>query len=303
MEALDPRQIEVFQAVVETGSATLAAERLRMTQPNVTRIIASLEAGTGLDLFERGRFGMRLTAAGELLADEVRKSFAGLGRIAAVAAAVRQGLHGRIVVAAVPAYGEGFVTEALGAFAGETPDLSVRIDLVSAEEAVRKVLHGEADIGVMAGSISGHAQLHSRILGQRQFLAVMPSGHELAGQAAVTIEDLGRVGIIHYSPLNPLRAVVEQMFVRMTTPVRQRVEATTQRVALKLASNGVGVALVELDSFRDIVDQLPNLRALPVLEAPGWAVSMVWARGREPSPAVAAALDRIASAAARKAEG
>lgn len=302
MESLDPRQIEAFQAVVETGSATLAAERLRMTQPNVTRIIASLEAGTGLALFERGRFGMRLTAAGELFAEEVRRSFAGLGRIAAVAAAVREGRHGRVVVAAVPAYGEGFVTEALGAFAGATPDLSVRIDLVNAEEAVRKVLHGEADIGVMAGSISGHARLHSRILGQRRFLAVMPSDHALANRDSVSIEDLGRIGIIHYSPLNPLRAVVEQTFVRMTTPVRHRVEATTQRVALKLAAHGVGIALVELDSFRDVVDQYPDLRALPVEDAPVWDVSMVWARGRAPSPVVVAALDRIAASAERQAE-
>ena len=89
MEKLDPKSLEIFQAVMESGSATLAGDRLGMTQPAITKAIASLETRTGLTLFERGRFGMRPTAEGALLAEEVRRSFAGLDRIAVAADAIR----------------------------------------------------------------------------------------------------------------------------------------------------------------------------------------------------------------------
>lgn len=161
---IEPRLIEVFRAVVETGSATLAGERLRMTQPSVTRAVAQLEERTGLDLFERGRFGMRLTAVGELFAEEVRASFTGLDRLTAAASALRRGLRGRIVIAALPIHAQGLVAELVGDMMRDAPDLSVRIEELSLETAVRRLTLGEVDIAIAPGPVSSPAQLHGRTI-------------------------------------------------------------------------------------------------------------------------------------------
>lgn len=285
--------------MVETGSATLAAERLRMTQPNVTRAIASLESNTGLGLFERGRFGMRLTGVGELFAEEVSRSFSGLSRISALADSLRQGLLGRIVVAAYPVHAEGRVAEALGDLALDAPELTIRIDMLATEDIIRRVLHDEAQIGVLPGPIAPHAQLHNRVLADRRMMAVVRPGHELANQVSISIADLGAVEIIHYSPLNGFRAVVDRAFASLTTPIRHRIEVMTQRGAMKMALRSDAVALVDQDAVREIVHQHPELRTLPLVDGPSWQVCMVWSRERAPTPVTANLLDRLTAAFAQ----
>lgn len=300
MDRLEPRQIEVFQAVVETGSATLAADRLRMTQSNVTRAIAGLEAKTGLALFERGRFGMRLTAVGELFAEEVSRSFAGLDRISAIADTLRQGLRGRVVVAAYPIHADGILAEVVGAFSREAPELSIRIDALGNEDIIRHVLHEEAQIGIVPGPIAPHARLNNSVLADRRMMAVVRPDHPLANQLSVTIPDLGAVEVIHYSPLNAFRGVIDRAFAQMTTPVRHRLEVMTQRSAMKLALQSDGVALVDQDAVRDMIDQHPDLRTLPLVDGPAWQVCMLWSRDRAPTPVTANLLDRLTRAFAER---
>ena len=61
------RELEAFVAVLDTGSVSLAAERLIRTQPTVSRQIASLERQVGASLFRRMPQGMVATYAGDRL--------------------------------------------------------------------------------------------------------------------------------------------------------------------------------------------------------------------------------------------
>ena len=61
------RELEAFVAVVDSGSVSLAAERLIRSQPTVSRQIASLERQVGAALFRRLPGGMVTTYAGERL--------------------------------------------------------------------------------------------------------------------------------------------------------------------------------------------------------------------------------------------
>lgn len=63
----DLTQLRVFLAVAETGSGGLAADRLHMSQPALSRAIKRLESAVGEPLFERHATGMRLTSYGEAL--------------------------------------------------------------------------------------------------------------------------------------------------------------------------------------------------------------------------------------------
>lgn len=52
------RHIEVFQAIVDTGSISAAARQLNVSQPNVSRVLSHAEQQLGFTLFERGSQGM-----------------------------------------------------------------------------------------------------------------------------------------------------------------------------------------------------------------------------------------------------
>src|SRR5262245_24015028 len=69
---MDPRQIEYFLRVVELGSINRAAADLRMSQPSLSRWLGILEHETGAALLVRTTRGIRLTDAGQLLAERAR---------------------------------------------------------------------------------------------------------------------------------------------------------------------------------------------------------------------------------------
>ncbi|USX53760.1 LysR family transcriptional regulator [Lentzea sp. HUAS12] len=69
---MDLRQLRYFVAIAEHGTITAAATSLFITQPSLSQQIRVLERGLGVELLERGRDGIRLTAAGRELLPRAR---------------------------------------------------------------------------------------------------------------------------------------------------------------------------------------------------------------------------------------
>ena len=80
------RHIEVFRAVMTSGSVTAAAAMLHTSQPTVSRELARFEYLTRMTLFERSKGRLRPTAQGLLLFEEVQRAYFGLERIVNTAA-------------------------------------------------------------------------------------------------------------------------------------------------------------------------------------------------------------------------
>ena len=62
------KQLRYFNAVAQTGHFGAAAEQCAVTQPALSMQIQELEKALGLQLFERGRRGVSLTAGGREIA-------------------------------------------------------------------------------------------------------------------------------------------------------------------------------------------------------------------------------------------
>lgn len=76
-------QLRAFVAVAELGSVTAAAAALHLTQPPVSRQLASLEDELRCPLFVRASRGMRLTDAGQALLPQVQAILAGVDALRA----------------------------------------------------------------------------------------------------------------------------------------------------------------------------------------------------------------------------
>src|SRR3954453_19810160 len=123
---LDVNRLRVIDAVARNGSVTAAAKELHYSQPSVTHHLGRLEAETGAPLVQRVGRGIRVTAAGALLAERAAQSH---GRIDAAGAelSAHVGLTaGHVRLAGFASAIGSLVPAAVATLAGGPPGPGVR---------------------------------------------------------------------------------------------------------------------------------------------------------------------------------
>ena len=146
---LDVARLRVLAAVARTGSVTAAARELHYSQPSVSHHLAKLEAETGAKLIQQAGRGIRLTEAGQMLAERATEI---IGRIDSAASelSAHVGLRaGRVRLAAFPSALGTFVPGAAALLAREHPGLELRLTETEPPEALRMLRAGYVDVAVI----------------------------------------------------------------------------------------------------------------------------------------------------------
>jgi DNA-binding transcriptional LysR family regulator len=146
---LDVTRLRVIEAVSRHGSVTAAAKELHYSQPSVSHHLARLEDETGAQLLQRVGRGIRLTQAGQLLADRAAEI---IGRIDAADAelSAHVGLTtGHVRLAGFASAIGSLVPRAIGALASSHPDLQVTLTDTHPPEALELLRAGKVDVAVI----------------------------------------------------------------------------------------------------------------------------------------------------------
>lgn len=168
MDRLD--ELAVFLAVLEAGSLTAAARRLRRSAPAVTRTLAGLEARVGARLIERTTRKLAVTPAGRRLAEEARTILAGYE--AAVAREEAGPLKGEIRISAPLVFGRRHVAPLLLRFLDAHPQVTA--DLVLNDRSLDLVDEG-LDVAVRI-SVLADSGLVARKVGEvRRIVVATPA--------------------------------------------------------------------------------------------------------------------------------
>ena len=146
---LDVNRLRVIDAVARHGSVTAAAKELHYSQPSVTHHLARLEAETGAQLLQRAGRGIRLTPAGQLLADRAAEI---IGRIDAAGAelSAHVGLTaGRVRLAGFASAIGSLVPPAVAALAGRHPGLEISLIDTHPPEAIELLRTGKVEVAII----------------------------------------------------------------------------------------------------------------------------------------------------------
>jgi DNA-binding transcriptional LysR family regulator len=146
---LDVTRLRVIDAVARLGSVTAAAKDLHYSQPSVTHHLARLEAETGAQLLQRVGRGIRLTAAGQLLADRAAEI---LGRIDAAGEelSAHVGLTaGRVRLAAFASANASLVPAAVATLAVRYPGLQVGVTDTHPPDAIDLLRAGKIEVAII----------------------------------------------------------------------------------------------------------------------------------------------------------
>jgi DNA-binding transcriptional LysR family regulator len=142
-------QLRVIDAVRRHGSVTAAAKDLRYTQPAISHHLSRLEAQLGARLLQRVGRGIRLTAAGRLLADRAAEI---IGRVdsATTELAALVGLNaGRVRLAGFNSVMSSLVPQAAAILARQHPGLDLGLTDAHPEDALQQLRAGHVDVAVI----------------------------------------------------------------------------------------------------------------------------------------------------------
>jgi DNA-binding transcriptional LysR family regulator len=146
---LDVTRLRIIDAVARHGSVTSAAKELHYSQPTVTHHLARLEAETGAQLLQRVGRGIRLTQAGQLLADRAAEI---IGRIDAADAelSAHVGLTaGRVRLAGFSSAVGSLAPRAVAGLASSHPGLQVSLTDMHPPDALGLLRTGKIEVAII----------------------------------------------------------------------------------------------------------------------------------------------------------
>ena len=239
------RQIEVFRAVMTTGSTTEAARLLHVSQPGISRLVRHLELQLGVALFERRSGRLVPTAEARELQEEIEKVYRGVQHVRDVAAHLRFGTRTTLRVLSSANTALQLVPRCIAALVGQATSARVLFESLPTREIVKLLVTEEADVAISSAPLD-HPALAVQPIGQWQLLCALPAGHPLlARPGGFALEDALAERLITYSPEAPQSAVIDHWLESRGVARNVAVEVRSGYAACSMAATGVGVAFVD----------------------------------------------------------
>jgi predicted ATPase/DNA-binding transcriptional LysR family regulator len=285
-------RLRAFAAVAREGSFSRAAKRLYVSQPAISKHVASLEAEFDTPLVIRVRQGAVLTPAGEVLADYVLRAEALLASARRALAAGGDAQIGTLALAASGIPGTYLLPEPLARFHEEHPAVELDFRLSTSGGALDLVRAHEVELAVVGGT-TVPAELESEPLVEDDVVLVGPPS--LAGRRLRAKELEGRTWISREEGSATRQAVESARWQIGLHAVRTLELPSWEAVKLVVAS-GAGIAAIS----RFALDAELETGALAILDVPRWrlgrTISIVTARDVPLTPPAERFLETLRSA-------
>lgn len=237
------RQIEVFHAVMTNGTASRAAQVLRISQPAVSKAVQELERIVGFALFHRLSGRMVPTSEGQLFFREVQGAFSGLVHLRSAAARIRDFGSGEIRVASLSALSTNVVPKALKGFQLRHPDVAITFQVHMSSLVRDLVAGGQFDVGLAADEIDVTGVDASPLARHRMAIAV-PAGHPLESLDVIQPEDLDGHSFVALAPEDTVRRQADVIFAKAGVKPKVVLETPYSTTVCALVQAGLGVGMV-----------------------------------------------------------
>ena len=274
-EEVSLQQLRALAAVAESGSFTLAAEALQLTQPAISHLIKRMEEELGQPLVVRGR-RIQLTGAGQVMVETAVRALRLIDESVDACRSQSQLREGRVVLAVGHLTAGALLPPMLGRFSQRHPTLATTLLDSTAEQMISRILSQEADLGFGSDIGQKHSELATEPLFSERMALFVRDDHPLAQRVVVDARHLESLPFIHVNPdANVWRAVSRQLSSMANVYPRVVHHVSMLSTAFGLIQAGAGVAL--LPRYVEVL--MPgNLRAVavtrPVLEYPVVAIRL-----------------------------
>jgi DNA-binding transcriptional LysR family regulator len=240
------RQLEVFLAVAREKSFSLAAKKIRSSQPTLSEHVSELETELGKQLFfRRGRRRVvTVTEAGRVFAEFAERAISSIedGR---QALADLDGLtHGSLLIGASTTPGLYVLPRIIAAFRTKYPGVDVKLQIANSQSIEGRVRERELDLGIVGGHAlrPGEECLTAGI--RDELVLIVAPAHAWSRRRDVTPESLADEPLLVREEGSATRSVTERALQRVKFRVAMELDHTEAIKQSVMA--GLGVAFVSL---------------------------------------------------------
>ena len=275
-------QIYYFQTVARYENYRKAAEELYISQPSLSRSIASLESELGVLLFEKNGRGVNLTKGGKLFLEYADRIIDEC-EIAKNKMKERASDGGKIDIGYVFPLASHYIPHNVRDFLNKKENKNVTFNFFQNHTSAiaKKVRSGELDVG-FGGYIDKEEFEFFPVLSEEMVL-ITPKGHELESHKKVSIQELRNYPVIGYDRESWLGNYTKQLYRRLAFQPNIVVECPDEHSIVALVSEDFGIALVP--AIEEINENRVNIHRFDDIELMHHTF-MFWMRDRYQLPAV-----------------
>ncbi len=267
------RQLEVFQAVMQTGNMSAAARLVCITPSAVSKAISHTELQLGYKLFTRHKGTLAPTPEASVLFAESTAIHARLAELRRIAQNLRQADAGLVRLAALPSISHDFLPGVLQLHAQRHPAVHVEVRTLNQDQMAQALLTRAADFA-LGFYPHAHPQLQSRLLARGAlYVAVTRDLWERATRVrrANPLAFLANTPLVRLVGDDPMREPIDDVSRALGVSREAMVQVQTSRLALELVRRGMGWTVIDfltaasLESQGEAALELQKLHDLPAI--------------------------------------
>lgn len=288
---MELRQLEYFAAVAADLNFSRAAQRIHVVQSALSASVSRLEKELGVELFDRSKRQIALTAAGEVFLGHAREVMHTAQRARCSVEEHRGQLTGTVTLGTLMSWGTLNLPAALEEFRRLHPLVSVRLrqSLTGSAGHLDAIANGQMDLALVSITqpSRGIALLE---LTHEPMVFVCDSTHALAQRRRVRLADLAGHDFIHFPLGWGIRRRLDAGFAAAGVQPINAYEVADYAIAAELVRHRLATTVLPVSA----ANRSPDLRAIPLNPALTWTLSLASAAPETASGAIRALIDTIA---------
>ncbi len=236
------RSLELFCAVVECRSFSRAAREFSLTQSAVSQAIQQLEEGLGIELLDRSRRPLVLTAAGEFYFGQVQPLVRKYHRIEQEVRSLGEKLAGQLSIGAIYSIGSTYMPSAKQEFRARHPEVTLRFEYSSSEGVVAMVDDGTVDLGFVSYARSSN-RIRAVAWQQEPMRLICAASHPFAKLTEIELSQLDGCELVGFDSSLKVRRAVDAFLARhnVTVDVTMEFDNIDSMIRAVAANNGIAI--------------------------------------------------------------
>lgn len=255
---MDTQLLNAFIAVADDESFSVAAEKLHITQPAVSKRIALLEQQLNCRLFDRFARTVNLTEAGEALLPRANRILQEIGQAQQAIDDLSGEITGHLRLAISHHIGLHRLPPILKAFSQQYPLVQIDVDFMDSEKAYDNILHGKFEVAAITLAPEPHPKINARCIWPDPLVFMVAKDHPLLKETSPGLTTLRKYPAILPGPGTYTGRMTKALFDQNRVPLPPTMATNYLETIKMMVSIGLGWSLLPQSMLE------PGIKAIPI---------------------------------------